>query len=104
MVNFKAAEQVTNFNYLGNDISYKNNKNIDNKLKVQRICEKISGYLKNKALNEKQMKFYKAMASPILTYGNETCTTTKRQTKLLNDVQIGTFLELRILKRIENYI
>lgn len=79
VVNNKPVEQVKHFNYLGNDISYDRDKDINNKLhKYQIMCGIINRTLKNKVRTETKMKFYKVVAAPVLLYGSETWTTTAK--------------------------
>jgi hypothetical protein len=40
------------------------------------VCETIRRYLKNKARENIQLKFFKTMSVPVLTYGAETWTLT----------------------------
>jgi hypothetical protein len=72
MINNKTIEQVKNFNYLGCDISYNYDDDLQNKLhKFQYICGTIKRTLINKTRKYTQLKFYKAMAVPVLLYGCE---------------------------------
>ena len=76
----KCIEQISQFDYLGNSVSYDRDYDVDKKLqKFQRICGTISRTLKNKTRRETKIKFYKVMAKPVLSYGSELWTMTKRQ-------------------------
>ena len=65
-------EQVSHFDYLGCDVSYKPDNDIIMKLhKFQYICGTIHKTLKNKMRKDTMLKCYKTMATPVLTYGRE---------------------------------
>lgn len=65
-------EQISHFEYLGCNISYEVDHDIENKInKFQRICGTINRTLRNKTRKDTKIKFYKTMAVPILTYGSE---------------------------------
>ncbi|RZF44869.1 hypothetical protein LSTR_LSTR004494 [Laodelphax striatellus] len=71
-------EQVSEYNYLGCHISFKEDVDIEKKVgKFQSICGTISRTLSKKARKETLMKFYKVMAAPVLLYGSESWITTK---------------------------
>jgi hypothetical protein len=66
-------EQVTHFKYLGCDVSYQYDNDVDVKLKkIQNICGTIRSSLHGKTRKDTQLKFYKVMATPTLLYGSET--------------------------------
>jgi hypothetical protein len=66
-------EQVSHFNYLGNEITYMQEKDIHNKLnKFSSVCGTLRRALKTKTRKTTQMKFYKVMALPVQLYGSET--------------------------------
>ena len=68
----KIIEQVRDFNYLGCNISYCERKEVNNKVnQFQRMWGIISRTLKGKTQLSTQIKFYKVMAVPVLTYGSE---------------------------------
>lgn len=97
VLNNTTLEQVSNFNYLGCDVTYNNNsadveKNVQ---KYQAICGTISRTLKNKTRKDTAIKFYKTMAVPILTYGSESWITTQKDTNKLQTA------EMRFLRRIK---
>jgi hypothetical protein len=57
---YKLTEQVKNFNYLGCDISYKYDDDLQNKLhKFQYMCGTIKRNLINKTRKYTQLKFIK---------------------------------------------
>ena len=63
---------MRDFNYLGCNISYRERKEVNNKVnKFQRMCGTISRTLQEKIQLSTQNKFYKVMAVPVLMYGNE---------------------------------
>jgi hypothetical protein len=72
-------EQVSNFNYLGCNVTYKYDEHLNVKLsKFQNICGVIARTLKTKTRKETNLKFYKIMAVPVLLYGSETWTLRKK--------------------------
>lgn len=80
LVNGNILEQVSHFNYLGCDISFKYEKDIEKKVnRFQMICGTIGRTLGRKTRKEIQMKFYKVMAVPTLIYGSESWTITKKK-------------------------
>jgi hypothetical protein len=63
-------EQVQQFNYLGCEASFIQERDVNNKIqKFQMVCGTISRTLKNKTHKDTLMKFYKTMAVPVLSYG-----------------------------------
>lgn len=80
IINDHIIEQVNHFNYLGHDIGYDKDHDIDIKLaKFQRICGTINRTCKNKFRRDTKLKFYKVMAIPVISYGSEMWTATKKQ-------------------------
>ncbi|KAJ4431286.1 hypothetical protein ANN_19883 [Periplaneta americana] len=74
-INDNIIEQVNNFNYLGCNVSYCQKEDINIKLnKFYRMCGTIKRTLKNKTLQSTQLKFYKVMAVPTLTYASDNWT------------------------------
>ena len=71
VVNGKIIEQVRCFNCLGCNISYCERKEVNNKIKFQRMCGTISRTLKGKTQLSTQIKFYKMVAVPVLMYDSE---------------------------------
>ena len=93
----KILEQVNCFNYLGCNVSY--NKNEDLIIKINRfnyMCGTIRRYLKN-TRTETKLKFYKMMAVPVLLYGSEFWTLTKKKEKMIETA------EMRLLRNIAGY-
>ncbi|KAJ4447240.1 hypothetical protein ANN_09244 [Periplaneta americana] len=79
-INNCSIEQVSHFNYLGSDIGFDKEYDVDNKIRnFQRVCGTITRTFRNKIRKETKLKFYKVMAVPTLAYGNETWTLTKKQ-------------------------
>jgi hypothetical protein len=69
---------VSNFNYLGCNVTYKHDEDLNDKLsKSQNICGVIRRTLNKKTRKETNLKFYKIMAVPVLIYGSETWTLRK---------------------------
>ena len=80
IINNRCIEQVNHFNYLGSDVGYDKDYDVDNKIcKFQRVCGTINRTFRNKIRNETKLKFYKVMAVPMLAYGSETWTLNKKQ-------------------------
>jgi hypothetical protein len=77
--NKSIIEQVSNFNYVGCNVTYKYDEDLNYKLsKFQNICTVTARTLKTKTRKETNVKFYKIMAVPVLLYGSETWTLRKR--------------------------
>ena len=63
---------MRDFKYLGCNISCCEGKEVNNKVnKFQRMCGTVSRTLKGKTQLSTQIKFYKAMAVPVLMYGSQ---------------------------------
>lgn len=82
VINNKIIEQVNTFNYLGNLVSYKNEKDIDSKIsKFLRITGIINNIFKpNRTRRNTRLKLYSTLALPVLLYGSE-CWTIKAKDK-----------------------
>jgi hypothetical protein len=77
--NKSITEQVSNFNYLGCNVTYKYDEDLNDTLsKFQNICGEIVRTQKeeNQERN-KNLIFFKTMAVPVLLYGSETWTLRK---------------------------
>ena len=95
-LNNKPLEQVNNFQYLGCNMSNTYNKDLEQKVnKFSRICGTISRTLKNKTRNDTQIKFYKTMAVPTITYGSEVWVTSKKQEQRIQTQ------EMKFLRRVK---
>ncbi|KAJ4429720.1 hypothetical protein ANN_21924 [Periplaneta americana] len=96
IVDNKPIEQVSHFDYLGCNITYDVDRDIDNKIsKFQWICGTINRTLKNKTRKETKLKFYKTMAVPVLTYGSESWIIKERDKSKLQTA------EMRCLRRVK---
>jgi hypothetical protein len=72
-------EQVQQFNYLGCETSFIQERDVNNKIqKFQMVCGTISRTLKNKTGKDTFMTFYKTVAVPVLSYGSESWVTSKK--------------------------
>jgi hypothetical protein len=81
-------EQLSDFNYLGCDVTYKYDEDLNKKMnKCQSICGVISRTLK-KSKKETNLKFYKVMAIPVLLYGCETWTLKKRDWNIIQGAEM----------------
>ena len=97
ILNDKTIEQVNCFNYLGCNISYNKNNDINNKLsKFNYICGTIKRSLK-KTSKLTKIKFYKVMAIPMLLYGSESWTLTKQDKRNIETS------EMKFLRSVANY-
>lgn len=96
IINEKPIEQVSHFCYLGTDISY--NKDRDIEIKIQRfehICGTINRTLSNKTRKDTKIKLYKVMATPILMYGSESWVPSQKEVKKIQTA------EMRFLRRVQ---
>jgi hypothetical protein len=90
------TEQVSDFNYLGCNVTYKYDEDLNKKInKFQSICGAVSRTLIRKTRKETNLKFYKVMATPVLLYGCETRTLKKRD---WNRIQAAEMKYLRTVK------
>jgi hypothetical protein len=72
VIDNKTIEQVSVFKYLGFNVSYCLKEDIHiNLSKFQRMCGMIRKSLSQKIMQSTQLKFYKIMAVPMLTYASE---------------------------------
>jgi hypothetical protein len=67
------------------------------KRKFNHICETIRRVLNKKTRKETQIKFYKVMAIPTLTYSSETWTLTKKQRQKIETA------EMKFLRNVAGY-
>jgi hypothetical protein len=92
----KTLEQVNNFKYLGYDVTFLEETDIDAKIKkFQNICGTIRRTLKEKTRKDTQIKFCQVMAVPTLLYGSECWTMRKRDTQKLQAA------EMRLLRSVK---
>lgn len=74
----KSLEQDRRFRYLGSDISYDQDHNVDNELhKCHMICGTVGRTLQNNVQREAKMKFYRMMAAPLFLHWNQVWKTTR---------------------------
>lgn len=89
-------EQVRHFNYLGCDLSYDYENDIDIKLhRFQQMCGTIRRTLSKKTRRETQLKMYKVMAVPVLLYGSESWVLTRKKS---SNIQASEMRFLRAVK------
>jgi hypothetical protein len=89
-------EQVSHFNYLGCDVSYKADNDIKMKLhKYQYICGTIHRTLTNKTRKDTMLKFYKTMATPVLLYGCESWVPSQKDNSRIQAT------EMKFLRRVK---
>jgi hypothetical protein len=78
VINNNIIEHVNNFNYLEYAIAVSNNTDLEIKMnRFNQFCSTIRRTLNNKTRTETQIKFYKVMVVPTLTYGSEIWTITR---------------------------
>lgn len=92
----KILEQVSYFDYLGCNVSYDRDKDIENKLnKFQLICGTINRTLQNKTRKDTKLKFYKIMAVPVLMFGSESWILQERDRSKIQSA------EMKFLRRVK---
>jgi hypothetical protein len=85
----KTIEQVSSFKYLGFNVSYCLKEDINIKLnKCQRMCGTIRKTLRQKTPQSTQLKFYKIMAVPMLTYASENWTINRSDRKKIESAEM----------------
>jgi hypothetical protein len=98
MIDNKTTEQISSFKYLGFNVSYYRKEDINIELsKFQRMCGTVRRTLRQKTLQSTQLKFYKIMAVPMLTYASENWAinrSDKRKTELA---------EMKFLRSVAGY-
>lgn len=93
----KIIEQINSFNYLGCNISYMKNEDIQNKInKFSYVCGVIKRSLKS-TRKETKIKFYKVMAVPMLLYGSEFWILTKKEERRIEAA------EMKFLRSVAGY-
>src|SRR6266576_4746657 len=95
VVSGKIIEQVNNFRYLGEDMLYDGELDIQNKLnKFLKITGLINRVLNvNKIWREMRMKVYNTLAIPMLTYGSEVWALRKTDKRRIEAT------EMRVMRR-----
>jgi hypothetical protein len=82
-------EQVSHFNYLGNEITHMQEKDIHNKLnKFSSVRGALRRALKTKTRKTTQTKFYKVMALPVQLYGSEAWTIKTKDTSKIQATEM----------------
>lgn len=98
VIDNKSIEQVNNFNYLGFNVSYCQKNDINMKLnRFYNMCGTIRRTLKNKTLKSTQLKFYKTMAVPTLTYACENWTINRSDKRKIETA------EMKFLRSVAGY-
>lgn len=98
VINNTPIEQIHRFTFLGCDISYHGEIDINGKIaKFNKMNGTIRRTLKRKVRKETIMKFYKVIAIPTCLYGSETWTMTKR------DISRLQAAEMRFLRATAGY-
>ena len=96
----KPLEQISNFNYLGCDITYNKEKDYIKKInKFQSVCGTISKTFKNKARLDTQTRLYNILAIPVVLYGSEAWTTTKLKEQRLRTAEMAFLRKIKGLTR-----
>ncbi|KAJ4434368.1 hypothetical protein ANN_22927 [Periplaneta americana] len=91
--NNQCLEQVQNFNYLGCEISYQNEKDVNKKItKFTQILGIINNTLKAKLVqNSTRIKIYNTLALPTLLYGSEIWTLKKKDMNRIKATEMKFF-------------
>ena len=96
VVENKILEQVSNFKYLGCDITYDYDQDLQQKVsRFNMICGAINRSLRNRARKNTLLKFYKVMAIPALAYGSEAWVLTKKHESKIQAA------EMRFLRQVK---
>ncbi|KAJ4434293.1 hypothetical protein ANN_22845 [Periplaneta americana] len=97
--NNQCLEQVQNFNYLGCEISYQNEKDVNKKItKFTQILGIINNALKAKLVQKStRIKIYNTLALPFLLYGSEIWSLKKKD---MNRIKA---MEMKFLRRTAGY-
>lgn len=84
----KVLEQVSQFNYLGCDVSFLGNLDLVRKInRFQQICRTLIRSLENKTRIDTLMKFYKVMALPTLLCSSESWTMPSREMQHISNLK-----------------
>lgn len=91
--NNQCLEQVQNFNYLGCEISYQNEKDVNKKItKFTQILGIINNTLKAKLVQKStRIKIYNTLALPSLLYGSEIWTLKKKDMNRIKATEMKFF-------------
>jgi hypothetical protein len=95
VIDNKTIEQVSSFKYLGFNVSYCLKEDIN--IKFQRMCRMIRRTLRQKTLQSTQLKFYKIMAVPMLTYAGKNWTINQSDKKKIASA------EMKFLRSVAGY-
>jgi hypothetical protein len=89
VINNIIIEQVSSFKCLGFNVSYCRKEDINIKLnKFQRMCGTTRRTLRQKNFAKQQLKCYKIMAVPILTYTSENLTINRSDKKKIESAEM----------------
>jgi hypothetical protein len=98
MIDNKIIEQESHFNYLGCDISWNYDADIQIKVnKLQYKCGTIKRTLTNKTRKDTQLEFYEVMAVPTLLHESETWALNRSEKRKIETVQ------MRFLRHVAGY-
>lgn len=104
IINNTVIEQVSHFKYLGCDITYDYDKDVNIKTqRFQAICGTIAKNLKKKTRKETQIKFYKTMAIPTLLYGCEAWTLKKNDINRIQSAEMKFLRGVKGCTRLDRY-
>ncbi|KAJ4439494.1 hypothetical protein ANN_07618 [Periplaneta americana] len=104
IINNTVIEQVSHFKYLGCDITYDYDKDVNIKTqRFQAICGTIARNLKKKTRKETQIKFYKTMAIPSLLYGCEAWTLKKNDINRIQSAEMKFLRGVKGCTRLDRY-
>jgi hypothetical protein len=90
VIDDKTIEQVLSFKYLGFNVSYCLKEDTNIKVnKFQRMCGRIRRTMRQKKnLQSTQLRFYKIMAVPMLTYASENWTLNRSDKKKIESAEM----------------
>lgn len=94
VINDIAVTQVQGFNYLGYDISYSYENDLEQMLSRFQTVPRV---LKKKAIKYTQIKFYKVIAVPVAVYGSEDQTLNRSERRKIETA------EMSFLRHISGY-
>ncbi|KAJ4434311.1 hypothetical protein ANN_22866 [Periplaneta americana] len=96
--------RVSHFKYLGCDITYDYDKDVNIKTqRFQAVCGTIDKNLKKKTRKETQIKFYKTMATPTPLYGCEAWTLKKNYINRIQSAEMKFLIGVKGCTRLDRY-
>jgi hypothetical protein len=94
VIDNKTVEQESSFKYLGFNVSYCLKEDINIKLnKFQIMCGTVRRTLRQKTSQNTQLKFYKIIAVPMLTYASENWTINRSDKKQIESAEMKFYVQ-----------